>query len=313
MMRLSELLYAAIIAMTISTASASVVTSKLSVGSHEAPLGDIRLHYVVAGHGPLVFVTSPGWGVGSLYLQRGFAPLEEKFTLLYIDTRGSGESTRPADVKQMSTAVMADDLDHLRAYLGLDSVNLMGHSHGGAIALDYAERYPERLGKLVLLDSEVLDDRAEDATNAFLKLWGDDPRYKAAVQALNADLPHDTDESFTAVLNAILPLYFSDPERYTSVFVKTLEGTHLAAYAGNAQGKADKLFPRKQSQEYSKVRARTLILSGTVDWVCPSEVSERIHAGIPGSVLSFYANAGHLLWIEQPKRFFTEVSQFLNE
>ena len=95
--------------------------------------------------------------------------------------------------------------------------------------------------------------------------------------------------------------------------MKTLEGTHLSAYASNAQERADKLFPRKQSQEYSKVRAKTLILNGTVDWVCPSDVSERIHAGIPGSVLSFYANAGHLLWIEQPKRFFTEVSQFLNE
>jgi pimeloyl-ACP methyl ester carboxylesterase len=33
----------------------------------------------------------------------------------------------------------------------------------------------------------------------------------------------------------------------------------------------------------------------------------------PGSTLSLYANVGHLPWIEQPKRFFAEVAQFLGE
>ena len=88
-------------------ASADTADPKLGIGSHEAKLADVSLHYVVAGHGPLVMVTSPGWGIGSLYLQRGLAPLEKTFTVLYFDTRGSGGSSRPADTKQMSTAVMA--------------------------------------------------------------------------------------------------------------------------------------------------------------------------------------------------------------
>jgi proline iminopeptidase len=75
-----------------------------------------------------------------------------------------------ADSTQMSTAVMADDIDRLRSYLGLDSIYLMGHSHGGAIALDYAERYPQRVRKVVLIDAEVLDDQANSATDAFLRL-----------------------------------------------------------------------------------------------------------------------------------------------
>jgi pimeloyl-ACP methyl ester carboxylesterase len=151
--------------------------SKSAVGSHQAPLADVHLHYVVAGHGPLLLVTSPGWGVGSLYLQRGLAPLEERFTLLYLDTRGSGGSTRPEDSEEMSTAVMADDIDRLRSYLGLDSINVLGHSNGSAIALDYAERYPQRASKVILIAPEVLDDRADDATQRLLTLWHDDPRY----------------------------------------------------------------------------------------------------------------------------------------
>lgn len=285
--------------------------SKLTTGPHDAQLADIRLHYMVAGHGPLIFVTSPGWGIGSLYLQKGLSPLEEQFTLLFIDTRGSGESSRPTDSTKMSTAVMADDIDRLRDYLAIESIMLVGHSNGGAIALDYAERYPTRLRKLVLLDSEVLDDHADNVTAEFLRLWRDDPKYKSAIEVIN-DEPQ-TDESFSNYLNKILPLYFSDPDRYLSDFAKTLEGTQLSVWASKAQEAADKLSLRRQSKDFDKVRARTLILSGTVDWVGPSEVSERMHAGIPGSTLSLYANAGHILWIEQPKRFFAELTNFLKE
>ena len=86
-------------------ASADAADQKLGLGSHQAKFADVNLHYVVAGRGPLVLVTSPGWGIGSLYLQRGLAPLEKTFTVVYLDTRGSGGSSRPADAKQMSMAV----------------------------------------------------------------------------------------------------------------------------------------------------------------------------------------------------------------
>jgi pimeloyl-ACP methyl ester carboxylesterase len=285
--------------------------SKLAFGSHQAELKDVSLHYAVSGHGPLVVVTSPGWGIGSLYLQRGLAPLEKKFTVLYLDTRGSGGSPRPTDPKQMSTATMADDIDRLRSYLGLESINLMGHSNGGTIALDYAERYPQRAKKVVLIDAEVLDDRDETATQRYLTLWAGDPRFKHAVEAALSDPPDNTDEQFETNLKQILPLYFSDPTRYLAIFEQQVAGTHLSAFTEKAQGDADKLAPRYQSREYAKVQAKTLIISGTIDWVCPVEVSERAHNAIAGSTLSLYANVGHLPYIEEPDRFFSEVAQFL--
>jgi proline iminopeptidase len=291
--------------------SANATDPKLAIGPHQAELGDVSLHYVVAGHGPLVLVTSPGWGIGSLYLQRGLAPLEKTFTVLYFDTRGSGGSSKPADPKQMSTAVMADDIDRLRSYLGLESINLIGHSNGGAIALDYAVRYPQRLKKLVLIDPEVLDDRESKATQRYLALWRDDPRFKLAVDEAETDPPVDTDAQFEADFQKIGPLYFSDPTRYLPIFEQQYEGTHLFVFAEKNQDAADKLAPRYQSREYDKVRAKTLIINGTLDFVCPVEVSERMHSGIVGSTLSLYANIGHFPYIEDPTRFFSEVAQFL--
>jgi proline iminopeptidase len=293
--------------------SADTANPKLSIGSHQAELADVSLHYVVAGRGPLVLVTSPGWGIGSVYLQGGLAPLEKTFTVVYLDTRGSGGSSRPADAKQMSVAVMADDIDLFRSYLGLDSINLVGHSNGGSIALDYAERYPERAKKIILIDTEVLDDRERNAIHRYLELWHDDPRFKSAVEVALSDTDEETDEQFEANLEKILPLYFSDPSRYLPVFEQQYVGSHLSVFAEKAQDAADKLNPRKQSLEYEKVQAKTLIISGTVDWVCPVEVSERMHTRIAGSKLSLYANVGHFPYIEEPTRFFSEVSQFLTD
>jgi hypothetical protein len=203
------------VALTIQSALADTNDPKLAVGSHQAELADVTLHYVVAGHGPLVFVTSPGWGIGSLYLQRYFT------------------------------------------------------------------------------------------------LWHDDPRFKHAIDVFPNDSVVDTDAHFEAYLGQILPLYFSDPTRYMAIFEQQYAGSHLSSFAGRTQDAADKLAPRYQSREYDKVRAKTLIISGTVDFICPLEVSERMHNRIVGSKLSLYANVGHFPYIEEPTRFFSEVSQFL--
>ena len=299
------------LALTIQSAFADTDDPNLAIGLHQVKLADVSLHYVVAGHGPLVFVTSPGWGIGSLYLQRGLAPLEKTFTVVYLDTRGSGGSSRPADAKEMSMAVMADDIDRFRSYLGLDSINLMGHSNGRSIVLEYAERYPQRVRKVVLIDPEVLDDREPKATERYLTLWHDDPRFKHAVEVALNDPPEETDEQFETNLKQILPLYFSDPTSNLPVFEQQYAGSHLSVFAEKAQEAADKLAPRYQSREYDKVRAKTLIISGTVDWVCPVEVSERMQTRIAGSKLSLYANVGHFPYIEESARFFSEVSQFL--
>lgn len=298
-------------------AASSNDVSKLSPGDHTAAIDEIKLHYYVAGHGPLVLVTSPGWGIGSIYLQNGLAPLEQSFTLLFIDTRGSGKSTRPADDRQMGTDAMADDIEAMRLYLGLPSIALMGHSGGGTIALEYAERHPHAADKIVLLDPGILGDPGYEATEHTLNLWREDPRYREAVrneeEAEKKNSEPSTDEEFERYLSGVLPLYFSDPDRFVIPFIQTYADTHLSSYAERMHNAADRRMARNQAQDYSKVLARTFIMNGTVDWVCLPESAQRAHAGIRGSELSLYANAGHVLWIEQPQRFFAELTRFLQQ
>ena len=85
----------------------------------------------VAGDGPVLVVQGPGWGIGCGLYRQSLGPLEREFTVIYYDTRGSGQSGTPKDAADINAGAMVDDLEALRIYLGIDSFALLGHSHGG--------------------------------------------------------------------------------------------------------------------------------------------------------------------------------------
>lgn len=65
----------------------------------------------------------------------------------------SGRSSALEDTARLTMAQFVEDLEGLRVALGLDQLNLLGHSFGGLLAMYYAAEYPEAVNKLVLVDS----------------------------------------------------------------------------------------------------------------------------------------------------------------
>lgn len=72
------------------------------------------------------------------------------FRVYAVDMRGHGESDRPGDY---SFERMAEDVSGLLDQLGLERINLLGHSMGGTVAYLIAEQQPGRIAKLVLEDT----------------------------------------------------------------------------------------------------------------------------------------------------------------
>jgi proline iminopeptidase len=292
------------------------LTDALGSGDHTVNLNGVDLHYRVCGDGPVLFLISPGWGVGSGYLQRGFGFLRERFRLIFVDTRGSGLSGRPADRTKMSSNDMADDLEALREYLGLSTLQLLGHSNSGAIALSYAERYQKHVHKLVLVDSQMLGFSAGGDTQAFLTTRAEDPRYKAAVQAAiglfsGKAKPPASDADLSAFVAELLPLYLQSPEKNLVLAQEQLLVEPISHYAFEAQNAADKAAGSDQSALLDQVSAPTLVMVGRHDWICPLPVSERLHAGIGNARLVIFEESGHMPWIEEPEKFAAELIQFL--
>ena len=286
--------------------------NRLTAGEHRANLGDVTLWYRVAGRGPYLVVSSTNWGGGSGYLQhpKGIAPLEQHFTVIYLNSRGTPPSTRPADPARMSSSLMVDDIERMRRYWGLETLDLIGHSGGGMLVLGYAERYPARTRKLVLLDAEVMDIFPSPRMREIIDGWRADPRYTAAATRFdNEDIP-PTDEGFTQYLGEILPLYFRDPEKNLPILAETLS-YKLDYWVYEHNSAADQLAPMSQSKQLRRVTAKTLIIVGRADFICPVEMSETIARGIRRSKLVVFERTGHLPWIEEREKFFEVMFAFL--
>ncbi|KAL2059051.1 hypothetical protein ABVK25_000343 [Lepraria finkii] len=94
---------------------------------------------------------------------------------------------------ERSSAHMFKDFETLRLHLGLAMTTLLGHSNGGSTALGYAERYLERVQKMILLDHQL--EGFDDSTTfmAFAMRRKDNPVYNAALVRLQK-FKADTDE-----------------------------------------------------------------------------------------------------------------------
>jgi pimeloyl-ACP methyl ester carboxylesterase len=101
------------------------------------------------GSGP-VLLCHPG-GPGSSAAYFGELPeLAARRTLVLLDPRGTGGSDRPADPAGYELEQYADDVEAVREHLGLERLDLLGHSHGGFVAMVWGAAHPERVDRLVL-------------------------------------------------------------------------------------------------------------------------------------------------------------------
>ena len=79
-------------------------------------------------------------------------PLADQYTLIFYDHRCNGRS-EGADVSTMTMDNLTADAEALRQALGYDQWIVFGQSFGGNVALEYALRYPQRLSRLILMDT----------------------------------------------------------------------------------------------------------------------------------------------------------------
>ena len=109
----------------------------------------IRLHYLVAGEGPLV-VLLHGWPQTS-HMWRGLASsLADHRTVVAPDLRGYGNSDKPTSGYDKRT--MAADVHALVETLGFNECALVGHDRGARVAHRYCLDYPEKVTRVAVID-----------------------------------------------------------------------------------------------------------------------------------------------------------------
>ena len=291
-------------------ANATPVDAPLSPGEHDVVIDGTRIHYEVAGRGPLLIVQAPGWGIGSGYLRKGLKPLEATRTVVTYDPRNSGKSVRVAAPQRLNTSDMADDLEHLRAYWKQEKIDILGHSHGGAIALAYAERYPDRVRRLVLVGGQMIGYSSSAESKAIGEAQKRDPAFASAYAGPSR--PQDNDDQLTAEFRRTFIVYLHNPQRDARAVEKTLPDTMVSSSLG-AEQIVEGTPQLHQVEDLPRVKAATLVIVGRYDIACPPGVSRKMHEGIAGSRMKVLEDSGHFPWAEEPGAFFSSVTAFLSE
>lgn len=121
-----------------------------SIVSHDSQVDGLRLHYLMAGHGPAV-VLLHGYTQTSRMWKPIIPLLAEKFTVIAPDLPGIGDSEIPANGLDMKTAAVR--MHALVKSLGIEKARVVGHDIGLMVAYAYAAQFPSEVEKLVVMDA----------------------------------------------------------------------------------------------------------------------------------------------------------------
>jgi proline iminopeptidase len=292
----------------------------LAPGEFTAELNGLKLWFKVSGTGPVCLMPTAAWGPSSDMCFRTLRPLEKTFTVVYLDTRGTGRSQRAATTKEYTWEHLVADLDALRAHLGQEKVWLMGHSEGGMYVLHYACTHPQRVNGLILLDTAaVWDEQADKDIMSRMQRRRDQPWFAEAMKAIQQGVFSErgffsgetvkSDEDLIAQVKASTPLYWSDPANIAP-HAADFEAGSMSATAFRGSIDSHRL-PFDLREPLQRVTAPALIVVGDDDFICSPFAAKRLHLCLPNSKLLVIEKAGHFPWLEQPEAFFSDVPAFL--
>ncbi|WP_230027296.1 alpha/beta fold hydrolase [Massilia sp. Bi118] len=321
MMRSATLLTVLLAALAcLPAARAASTTGAMQAGEHQAVVNDVRLWYKVAGRAgagtpPLLFLHGgPGYNSYSFEAQAGKA-LESKLQLVYLDQRGSGRSERPW-TGAYSIPAMVEDIEALRKQLGVPKLALMGHSFGGALALEYAAAYPQHVSKLVLVSAASSIPDACAARVAFL-----DKRYPAdlararAAAAERKETPDDCFFAFNSVADDIRErvndeTMFPDMKKVAEQrAVDAKSGLRNTGELGGALWNSG--FLSYRFSRFERLTMPVLVLAGQEDHAIGLPAQRLLAKQLPKATLVEYAGAGHFPYLDAPQRFNEDVVRFV--
>jgi proline iminopeptidase len=228
--------------------------------------------------------------------------------------RGTGGSDRPRNGGAYQIDDYVADLEELRVHLGQERMLLLGHSHGGIVAMAYAAQHSGRVRRLVLASTlPRFAAEQESAMQAGMEKRSAQPWYSDAVEALEQEQAgnFDNDEEMAALVFRELPMYFAHFGAAEAGYLDTLKSE-----LPNAD--ALKLFNKEIFNAFDlrgdlpSVSASTLVITGDDDFICGPLCAEEICAGIRGARMVVIGDAGHMLFVEQPQAFHDEVADFLH-
>jgi 3-oxoadipate enol-lactonase len=261
-----------------------------------APVGDLRLHYEVAGEGPpVLFISGTG---GDLRTKPGpfDSPLARRCTLAAYDQRGLGQSDKPDGPYTM--ADYADDAARLLDVLGWERAGVIGASFGGMVAQEVAIRHPSRVARLVLCCTSPGGAAASYPLHE-LEGLADEVRHPRLLELADTRCDEAWRAEHPDEVAAVLA-YRRQSDELSRSDPQAAAGARLQLEARSGHDCGDRL---------GGIACPTLVCAGRYDGIAPLANSEALAARIPGAELEVY-EGGHMFFI-QDRSAWPRITDFL--
>jgi pimeloyl-ACP methyl ester carboxylesterase len=266
----------------------------------------LQVHYEAAGTGPNVFVLVHGNFASWRWWKQVFDRLPPGFRAYAPDLRGCGDTVGDASGDSYSIPQLARDLFAFVEALDLRSFHLVGHSLGGAVALQFALEHAARVRSLTLAapaPATGLVGMREGSSASAALLRNVDPDNGASVAMLQSSYRlHRVLGTNRWMLRTALA------EMMPSAALDHADFELLLADAARMPSDAVVGFLRALHEwnvetELRRLRVRTLIVSGGKDVLVPAAALERMGRLLPRGRRVAWPEVGHSPQLERPDEF----------
>lgn len=225
--------------------------------------------------------------------------LSRRHTYIRYDQRGCGLSD--ADVHDFSLDAWIGDLEAVVDHQRLDRFPLIGMSQGGAVAIGYAARHPQRVSQLILVGAY--------ARGAMRRATTDDARLEAQtlVNLIRLGWGRDNPAFRQVFTNQFIPGGTAQQHQWWN------ELERLTASPQNAARTLEAFHQIDVSELASRLDVPTLVIHARGDARVPFDEGRRLAGLIPGARFVPLDSDNHVLLATEPAwpRFLAELQEFL--
>jgi proline iminopeptidase len=258
-----------------------------------------EIFYSMRGEGPVCLVLS---AIGTMPYERMTpAPLTDLFRFVYVDLRGGGRSS--GDPTDLTLDVLAEDLEAVRADLGVERVAVLGHSILGALAIEYGRRCPGSVSHVITAGTPPYGDMARLSAEA-TAFFGEDASEdrKRLLQENLARLPQ------SQMLQAQTPMRHFDATFDAAKLYA--QAVYKPALLGHIMGT---LLPGWDVTAVStSLRVPLFLAHGRYDYIVPYHLWDGIAEKLPNATFHLFERSGHQPFFEEPEAFSAALREWMN-
>jgi len=257
------------------------------------------------GEGPPILLIH-GITSSSRTWKRVMPRLAEDHTVIAPDLLGHGRSAKPPG--DYSLGAYASGIRDLLVALEIPRSTVVGHSLGGGIAMQFAYQFPERVGRLVLVDSGGIGREVSPILRAAAL-----PGAEFVLPVMFSPILHDGVLKLRSLLGRIGLHPNADIEGVSEGFASLTEADARRAFLDTVRSVIDVGGQRVSAEDrlYLASDVPSMVIWGENDRLIPVSHAHKAREMLPDSRLEIFPDAGHFPFNDHPDRFVNLMRDFI--